>query len=649
MSLTNFSMPSASIIIPTRNRSAELAEALASLRAQTCDDWEAVVVDDASTEDIAAVVSEPEDGRIRLARLPAGRKGASAARNLGRHQTSGEFVLFLDSDDQLAPDAIERRLSFLKARPNLDFAVWGCQQFREVPGDLPLLWNQLLKPGEGDLDRYLRRDIPWQSASPLWRRAFLERVGDWDEEALSGQDWEFPLRALLLGPCYEKVDEVDHHWRIASSTRPSIGRSAAVEKEYTRSWARTVARARDHFETKGRLTGPGGQTLRERFAVLFWEAALRLADRVSAREGRVVWREARRRGLIDARRFWQGWSLLALRRAAGMQRRLRHRLMLAWPRPYFFPQNPTFNKARVPGAPPPRVSVVMSVFNAEPYIDECIRSLTRQSYRDLEILICDDGSTDRTGEILQRHTDGDCRIHLVREGKIGLVNAITRLIATARGEFIARMDGDDVAHPERIEREVSWLDNHPETVLVGAQCQDIDPFGIELTYYDLPRTHEEIDEELLRGNGGAIRQPSCMFRRQAYDAVGGYRREFECSEDTDLFLRLAEVGRVENLPDVLLRYRIHPKSINHARRHVQLAVKSEIVNQARQRRGLPPVSEELNDWRPDPPARQFLRWGWHALKLGRKDAARGHSLSLLRLRPFSPDAWRLFFCAMRGY
>lgn len=640
-------MPSVSIIIPAKNRPAELAAALASLRAQTCDDWEAVVVDDASTQDIAAVVAEQAQDHIRYVKLPPDRAGAPAGRNYGFEVTTGKFVLFFDSDDHLAPHAIEQRLGFLQARPELDFAVWGCRQFRHTPGDLPLLWNQLIKPGIDDLDRYVCRDTPWQSASPLWRRSFLGRVGGWDEDALSGQDWEFPLRALLLRPRYEKVATVDHYWRIAAANRPSIGKSAGIDKNYTRSWARTVLRICDHFEADGRLQGPGSQITRERLGVVVWEAALRLGDRVSARDGRKVWREARRRGLVGVNRFWQGWSLLALRRSTRLQRRLRHRLMLSWPRPYFFPQSATFNKVRAPDAPPPRVSVVMAVDNSATTVDEAVRSLARQSFRDLEILICDAGSTDGTAPLLQRHADGDCRIRIIPQDPSTPRSPWPALAAAARGELIAPMGDNDLAHPERIGREAAWLDAHPDAVVVGSQCRNVDIFGVDLPYEQTPADHDDIDAALLQGSEHVLHHNACMFRRSAYEQVGGYRAEFEPAEPLDLLLRLTEAGRAANLPDILMRHWIASEPSPHPTRYAQ--ARARVLELVRERRGLPGTGAGVTRDGSDSLSGQVLQWGWHALEHGRKDAARGHSLSALRRRPLSRGAWHLFFCAMRGY
>lgn len=639
-------MPSVTVIIPAKNRSAELAEALASLRAQTSDDWEAIVVDDASTEDLAAVVASQAHERIRYARLPAGRTGAPAGRNYGFSITTSPYVLFFDSDDILAPGAIETRLEVVRDRPELDFAVWGCRQFRYTPGDLPLLWNQLIKPEIDDLERYLCRDNPWQSASPLWRRDFLDRVGGWDELALSGQDWEFPLRALLLRPRYEKFATVDHYWRIAAADRPSIGKSAGIDKNYTRAWSRTVLRICDHFERLGLLTGPGSRLTRQRLGIVVWEAALRLADRVSARDGRAVWREARRRGLVGARRFWEGWSLMALRRSVRVQRRMRHHLMLKWPRPYFFPQSATFNKLRIPDAPPPRVSIVMAVLNDETTVDEAIRSVARQSYRDIEILICDAGSTDRTHEVLRRHAEGDCRLRLLSTANPGPANPWAALLAAARGELIAPMAGDDVAHPERIERQTTFLDGHPDVVVVGSQCRDVDAFGLDLPYAPVPAGHEEIDAAFLGGVEPALHHNSCLFRRSAYDQVGGYREDFAPAEPLDLLLRLLQAGRAANHEDILVRHRISPGAQPRPPQYAEAA--RRVLESARQPRGVAANGADAAPAACESPPGQMLRWGWHALETGRKDAARGYSLSALRRRPFSPGAWRLLFSAMRG-
>ncbi len=146
--------PLISIVIPTRDRAALLGETLDSIRAQTYDNWEAIVVDDHSTDATGEEMREASarDSRMRFISLNE-KTGAPAARNLGAEQARGEFVIYLDSDELLAPWCLGDRVEVVRAHPELDFAVFPCQLFRERAGDTQLLWNR--KTDENDLDRFL--------------------------------------------------------------------------------------------------------------------------------------------------------------------------------------------------------------------------------------------------------------------------------------------------------------------------------------------------------------------------------------------------------------------------------------------------------------------------------------------------------------
>src|SRR5688572_8964314 len=134
-------MPAVSIVIPTQDRSDLLRHALQSVRDQTFGDFEVLVINDASRQDIAGRVTGLGDHPFRQIRLPAEGSGAPAGRNLGVSQAQGELVIFLDSDDAIAPTCLARRLELMRSRPELDFAVFQCGCFMNEPGDLPFTWN----------------------------------------------------------------------------------------------------------------------------------------------------------------------------------------------------------------------------------------------------------------------------------------------------------------------------------------------------------------------------------------------------------------------------------------------------------------------------------------------------------------------------
>jgi glycosyltransferase involved in cell wall biosynthesis len=298
----------------------------------------------------------------------------------------------------------------------------------------------------------------------------------------------------------------------------------------------------------------------------------------------------------------------------------------------------------------PRVSVVMTVYNAERYLHETLESILRQTFRDFELIVVNDGSTDRSLEILQEYAKRDGRIRVISRGNTGIVAAANEGIAAARGEYLARTDSDDVSMPQRFEKQVAYLDAHPDCVLVGSRVLETDPNGVPVTESGHALSHEEIDRQLLTAYGGwAVLQPTTMMRTAAVRAVGGYRGRYNISEDHDLFLRLAERGKVANLPDVLLRYRRRLDGATNTHLHQLAEAKEKLLREAHERRGIPlPPGWKADVWTPVPVAEQLRAWGWAALRAGNVKVAREHARRALRAAPWSGAAWRLMLCALRG-
>ncbi|MEO5580206.1 MAG: glycosyltransferase family 2 protein [Gemmatimonadaceae bacterium] len=196
--------PSVTICIPSFNREDLVGETLESLLAQTLPEWEAIVVDDGSTDAAMAVVSEyaRRDSRIRLLERGRGPKGACTCRNIAAEHAHGRYVLFLDNDDLLAPFALAQRVQVLDDDAGLDFAIFSMLLFRGEPGTADRLWN--IDTGEDDLLRLLRLDPICQGTGTLWRRESFARVGSWDETLRVWQDIEFHLRAFTARCRYKK-------------------------------------------------------------------------------------------------------------------------------------------------------------------------------------------------------------------------------------------------------------------------------------------------------------------------------------------------------------------------------------------------------------------------------------------------------------
>jgi glycosyltransferase involved in cell wall biosynthesis len=297
----------------------------------------------------------------------------------------------------------------------------------------------------------------------------------------------------------------------------------------------------------------------------------------------------------------------------------------------------------------PAISVLMSAYNSERYVRQAVESILNQTFRDFELILIDDGSKDASPAILKALADRDSRIRLIARENKGLTRTLNEAFSLARAPLVARMDADDVSMPERFAKQVAYLSAHSECVCVGSRVDLIDPLGSVFRTSDHKLAHQEIDAGLLKGIGWSIVHPVAMMRRDAIEKVGGYREQFETSQDLDLFLRLGEIGKLANLPDVLLQYRQHFESVAFHKHEKQWKVKETIVGDAYNRRGLTPPSQWPFEKRVvHSPSDQLRQWAWAAIKRGKVDVARRHAWAGLKLKPFSKESWRVAYCALRG-
>lgn len=295
----------------------------------------------------------------------------------------------------------------------------------------------------------------------------------------------------------------------------------------------------------------------------------------------------------------------------------------------------------------PLISVLMPVFNADRYVAEAVESILAQTLGDFEFIVIDDGSTDRSPDILSQFAGRDRRIRLLSQANRGHSVAMNMGLGLCRGEFIARMDADDISLPKRFERQMSFLRQHDECVLVGCGLLRIDADGDALCEEILPESHEQIEARLLAGQG-AICHPATMIRRSAMVAVGGYREAFHGAEDHDLWLRLGEVGRLANLSEVLFLSRIHQHNYAYVHESRSRRASASAIVEACQRRGLPP--RESIDTDP-PPRRECDRmraWTRGAIYAGNLRVARKHAWSIWRATWREADSWLLLGHALLG-
>jgi glycosyltransferase involved in cell wall biosynthesis len=211
---------------------------------------------------------------------------------------------------------------------------------------------------------------------------------------------------------------------------------------------------------------------------------------------------------------------------------------------------------------PALVSVVLPVYNAQTTLKPAVTSILRQRHRQIEVIAVDDGSTDSSPAILGELAAGDPRIRILAPGRQGLIGALNAGVAAAQSGIVARMDADDIAHPSRISRQVSYLCAHPDADVVSSlirifPCPAVAKgFRVYEEWLNALRTPEEIAREIYIES--PLAHPSVTFRRQTFDSVGGYQ-ENGWPEDYDLWLRMHTAGhRMGKVPEVLLHWREGP-------------------------------------------------------------------------------------------
>ena len=214
----------------------------------------------------------------------------------------------------------------------------------------------------------------------------------------------------------------------------------------------------------------------------------------------------------------------------------------------------------------PKVTVLTSVYNGGKYLRETIESVLNQTYKDFEFLILNDCSTDHSRAIILSY--GDPRIRLIdNEHNLGIVDSVNKGLKLARGEYISRLDADDIALPEKLEKQVYFLDQHPDIAFMASAFIVINSAGEFLREFRPPAESEQLKKELLRKN--CLAQSSVMFRKTCIDAVGYYRKEFPQAEDYDMWFRITEKFKFASIEKPLLLWRFHADSITLRQKHWQ--------------------------------------------------------------------------------
>lgn len=221
-----------------------------------------------------------------------------------------------------------------------------------------------------------------------------------------------------------------------------------------------------------------------------------------------------------------------------------------------------------------RVSVLCCVRNGARYLPEALAGVFAQTFQDFELILVDDGSTDETAALVDRAARDDARVVAIHHAHQGLTRSLNVGLCAARGDYVARQDADDVSLPHRLERQVAFLDGHPEHLIVGCRYRKIDAEGRWLGGANTPRNDLPIKLRLLDSN--CIAHSGATFRRSGVLEAGAYDEAFEVAQDYELWCRLALRGKLANIPVVALYRRQHGEAINATRAALQLRMRDEI-------------------------------------------------------------------------
>ncbi|GBQ87315.1 glycosyltransferase [Gluconacetobacter johannae DSM 13595] len=209
----------------------------------------------------------------------------------------------------------------------------------------------------------------------------------------------------------------------------------------------------------------------------------------------------------------------------------------------------------------PIIDVLVPAYDAGRTIRASIDSLRGQTIRNIRIVVVDDGSTDQTGRILAELAREDGRIRVLTQANQGIVAALSHGLEACRAPFVARHDADDLAAPDRLERQIRYLEDHPECVAVSGGGTHIDADGRPTGGRVRLASVEAADPAWAPAREPYLPQPFLLMRRAAFDRVGGYR-SLAVAEDSDLYWRLSEIGVVRNIDHSFGSYRVHAGSIS---------------------------------------------------------------------------------------
>lgn len=240
----------------------------------------------------------------------------------------------------------------------------------------------------------------------------------------------------------------------------------------------------------------------------------------------------------------------------------------------------------------PLVSIVMPIYNSETYLDEAILSIIHQTYQNWELLVINEfGSNEEGKRIINRYAAIDSRIRLIQNSeRLGIAESLNEGLRQARGEYIARMDGDDISLPKRIEKQVEFMENNNDILLCGVQ---VEVFGSEKWDWKLETDPTQIRTDALFYSPCV--HPTILFRRDVIDKYSiFYNKNYKASEDYDFFTRVLEFGEIANLKEVLFKYRLYSTNATYINNKIGFEIYSDVMERQFHKLGIDFSRQEVD-------------------------------------------------------
>lgn len=599
-----------SVVIPAYNAAEYLPDAIESVLAQTYSNYEIIVVDDGSTDHTLEAL-QPYLSQVRYVRQP--NLGVCAARNRGIHLARGEFISFLDADDLLLPTILESQLETFQVSEEMGMVVSGwqiCDRNGEIISTVDIWW---WLPEINLKNLVLWK--PFNSSATMYHLPWLEKVGGFDLDTVGAEDTDCFLRLVAAGCPVDFCHVIGAQYRQInpnSISRDTIRQGEACElvhqrffglpdlTEEIRSLENTI-RFSALVWSAWRFYHTGNETM-------MLEYLKRSLEFVTTPGGEVIahWLNSFEYHCQELNYQLDAYSLS---QNPGWQQLIEHTL----------------------NTQPPRVSVIIPVYNNAQYISQAIASVLAQTYTDYEIIVINDGSTDDLESEIAPYLD---QIRYVAQTNQGVSTARNRGLYLARGELIAFLDADDIFLPNKLKQQVQVFDTQPRVGIVNSGFEVIQADGKAIGevkwWEDIPEL-TEIEWVLYK----PILPSAMMFRKEWLIQGGGFDSRFFAGEDIYLTLGIVAQGCATAwLTEVTVQYRRHQQSVTAANPLKQLRNTELMLETFFKREDLPESIRHL-EWES-----KFSTYVWMASRCYQSGLYSEMADYLQKSQQYSPyDSW----------